>query len=110
MTRRAFLATLPAGHLVLVVPRIDVLACTYPVTDKVGVAKIAEFFVSYYPARSRVHVCLQFNKFLGQSLGQRFKWIIRTLVTSLAARIGFHCVEWSGWTVDGIVIVAELSA
>ena len=108
--RQRGLLPYPACSFRLVIPRVDIFACTDPVADEVSIAEVTQLQIPNHPARSRIHIRLQLNKLLRQPLSQGIKRTTAALVTSLTARIRLHRIEGTIWTVDSIVKIAELGA
>lgn len=99
--------SLPARILSLVIPGVDVFPGADSVTDKLGVAIVAEFFVSDNPSRPGIHVSLQLYNLLGQPLGESVERVAGALIAALCAGVWFDRVEGSLRIVDSVVVVAE---
>jgi hypothetical protein len=104
------LDSFPAGVLVLIVPRVDILAAGYAVAYEFRVAIVAEFKITNDPPCSRIHVCLQLYYLLRQPLSQCVQRIVGALVTAVGAWVGFYCVERTTGSVDSVMIITEDSA
>ncbi len=81
--------SLPARILSLVIPGVDVFPGADSVADKLGVAIVAEFFVSDNPSRPGI------------------ERVAGALIAALCAGVWFDRVEGSLRIVDSVVVVAE---
>ena len=99
--------SLPARILSLVIPGVDVFPGADSVADKLGVAIVAEFFVSDNPSRPGIHVSLQLYNLFGQPLGESVERVAGALIAALCAGVWFDRVEGSLRIVDSVVVVTE---
>src|SRR5437879_9969175 len=91
-SRRIRLDSFPASLLVLVIPGIDVFSAGYSIASKFRITIIAELQVPDHPSCSRIHIRLQLDHLLLQSLRQTIQGIIITLITALHTMISLNCI------------------